>query len=163
LVKSGDINRVEKMVLKIVSGGQSGVDRAALDFALGKGISCGGWCPRGRLAEDGPISSRYPLQEMPNSDYAARTHQNIVDSDGTLILNLGELTGGTALTERLALKLEKPLRVVFLDQDWRIFDLLQWLKDENIGVLNVAGPRASKEPQVYAETLRFLSELFNQV
>ena len=86
------------LVEKIVSGGQTGVDRAALDVALELGIPCGGWCPRGRRAEDGALSARYPLMETPSDDYVQRTTWNIRDSDGTLILTRGEPTGGTAQT-----------------------------------------------------------------
>src|SRR3989442_2721366 len=87
--------------VEIVSGGQTGVDRAALDTALALGLPCGGWCPRGRRAEDGPLPTRYPLRETPSSSYPERTVWNVRDSDGTLILHRGRLSGGTALTLRL--------------------------------------------------------------
>ena len=92
------------MIRRIVSGGQTGVDRAALDVALSLGIPCAGWCPRGRRAEDGPIDARYPLNETPSTSYAKRTEWNVRDSDATLILARLPLGGGTALTERLARK-----------------------------------------------------------
>src|SRR5438105_15558458 len=91
---------------KIVSGGQTGVDRAALDVALELGMPCGGWCPRGRRAEDGPITDRYPLSETPWSGYPQRTGWNVRDADGTLILTMGQADRGTALTQQLAARLQ---------------------------------------------------------
>ncbi len=85
-------------IAKIISGGQTGVDRAALDVAIELELPCGGWCPRGRLAEDGTVPDRYPLQETRSAEYAERTERNVIDSDGTLIIATRPLTGGTALT-----------------------------------------------------------------
>ena len=93
---------------KIVSGGQTGVDRAALDVAMSLGIPCGGWCPKGRKAEDGRIPDRYPLRETDSASYRKRTILNVADSDGTLILAVGELRGGTLATKRAASELRKP-------------------------------------------------------
>ncbi|RLB35173.1 MAG: hypothetical protein DRH20_11280, partial [Deltaproteobacteria bacterium] len=93
---------------KIISGGQTGADRAALDFALDAGIPHGGWVPRGRLAEDGPLPARYAVQEIDRRSYAARTEKNVLEADGTLILSHGKLTGGSALTRRLAKRHERP-------------------------------------------------------
>jgi hypothetical protein len=102
--------------LEIVSGCQSGVDRAALDAALEAGVPCGGWCPKGRAAEDGPIDARYPLHETPSSEVQQRTEWNVRDSDGTLILSRGtELTGGTLLTQRLAQQRGKPCLAIDLN------------------------------------------------
>ena len=103
------------MITKIVSGGQTGVDRAALDVALELGIPCGGWCPRGRRAENERIPDRYPLQETPWDGYPQRTEWNVRDSDGTLVLTHGEPDRGTALTIRLAQQKKKPCLVVDLD------------------------------------------------
>ncbi|PSQ85488.1 MAG: molybdenum cofactor carrier, partial [Bacteroidetes bacterium QH_2_63_10] len=83
---------------KIISGGQTGVDRAALDAALAFNVPVGGWCPKGRRAEDGQIPDRYPLEETPSEAYEQRTAWNVRDSDGTLIITDGSLEGGTALT-----------------------------------------------------------------
>jgi hypothetical protein len=102
-------------MLRIVSGGQSGVDRAALDVALELGVPCGGWCPRGRRAEDGPIPDRYPLRETPWHGYPQRTEWNVRDADGTLVLTAGGPDRGTALTLRVADRLGKPCLLVDLD------------------------------------------------
>jgi Circularly permutated YpsA SLOG family len=99
-------------LLKIISGAQSGVDRGALDAALELGIECGGWCPAGRLAEDGTIPKRYPVQEMPTAEYAPRTAQNVTDADGTLIIANGELTGGTRETLEFCRQIRKPHLVI---------------------------------------------------
>src|SRR5262249_25460405 len=116
------------MFVKIVSGGQTGVDRAALDFALEHGIPCGGWCPQGRLAEDGVIPERYPLQETPWDGYPQRTEWNVRDADGTLILTRGEPDGGTAYTERVAGERKKPCLVVDLLQPWDGEGVRTWLE-----------------------------------
>ena len=143
-------------VVKIVSGGQSGVDRAALDVALVLGIPCGGWCPRDRYAEDGPIEDRYPLKETPSGETAQRTEWNVRDSDGTLVLTRGEPTGGTALTIRCARNLGRPIRVVDLVEPCDPEKVRLWIRRNRINVLNVAGPRESKCPGIYGEASMFL-------
>jgi hypothetical protein len=100
-------------ITKIISGGQTGVDRAALDVAIELELPCGGWCPRGRLAEDGTVPDRYPLQETRSAEYAERTERNVIDSDGTLIIATRPLTGGTALTVELAHRRDKPLLLTY--------------------------------------------------
>ena len=139
-------------LLKIVSGGQTGVDRAALDWALANGAACGGWCPLGRLAEDGIIDLRYPLRETPESDPAQRTEWNVRDSDGTLIVSLAKrLVGGTRLTEILAERLAKPHLVLAKtdgDLSAQVEALRRFIAENGIQVLNIAGPRASGEPSV---------------
>lgn len=147
------------MTLRIVSGGQAGVDRAALEAALALRLPCGGWCPKGRRAEDGPIDRRYPLKETPSEDYAQRTEWNVRDSDGTLVLNRGALEGGTAQTVALAARLRKPHLVVDLDARPSPVRVRAWLARHRIRVLNVAGPRQSKRPGIYIETRRFLIAL----
>lgn len=144
---------------QIVSGGQTGVDRAALDVALALGIPCGGWCPRGRLAEDGPIAERYPLRETRSTRYARRTLWNVRDSDATLILARGHLGGGTAYTARAAQDLERPLLVLPPDVV-HVARALDWLRANLVTVLNVAGPRESGAPGTYAAARLFLNELF---
>lgn len=148
------------MVEKIISGGQTGADRAGLDVGLALNIPVGGWCPQGRRAEDGPIPSRYPLVETAEADYDTRTRRNVEDSDGTLILNLGTLDGGTALTVILAQQLGKPCRVVALEKGIEPAAFRAWLDANHITTLNIAGPRESKRPGVYDAACRCLEALF---
>ena len=145
------------MIHRIVSGGQTGVDRAALDVAMDLGIPCGGWCPRGRKAEDGPIDARYPLKETPSASYAKRTEWNVRDSDATLILARIPLGGGTALTERLARKVSRP---VFVADPWspETDALGAWLEKGGYETLNFAGPRESRAPGVYKAAVVFLKK-----
>lgn len=143
-------------VKKIVSGGQAGVDRAALDVAIALGIPCGGWCPRNRYAEDGRIEDRYPLMETPSGDTVQRTEWNVRDSDGTLVLSRGEPSGGTALTIRFAMALGKPFLVVDLAETGGYGRARRWIGESRIEVLNVAGPRESKCPGIYAEASMLL-------
>ncbi len=145
---------------KIVSGGQTGVDRAALDAAIALGIPHGGWCPKGRLAEDGPIDSSYQLIEHSSPDYAARTRQNVVDSDGTLILYRQRMTGGTALTNRIARDLGCPLLRMRLDTRPNYDRIANWIAEHSISVLNVAGPRGSSDPDLYGDALELLTNFF---
>jgi hypothetical protein len=141
---------------KIVSGGQTGVDRAALDVALELGIPCGGWCPKGRIAEDGPIDPLYPLIETSSPGYFERTEKNVEDSDGTLVLNRGPLNGGTALTIEYLEKHRKPYRVVDLGNGANPQEVILWLRAKRIKILNVAGPRESKCPGIYRNSRAFL-------
>ena len=147
-------------IQKIVSGGQTGVDRAALDVAIELGIPHGGWCPKGRLSEDGVIDHRYQLTEHSTSDYAARTLQNVVDSDGTLILYRQRLTGGTLLTNRLAKEKAKPLLRVRMDRAVAYESIVEWLNANQIATLNIAGPRGSSHPELEAEAKSLLRQLF---
>ena len=144
---------------KIVSGGQTGTDRAALDVALALGIACGGWCPRGRLAENGVIASRYPLTETPTSEYSERTRLNVLDSDATLILTHGPLTGGTALTRRLARELGKPNLVMDPAATDEVEAVRSWCREHRVRTLNVAGPRESHSPGIGDSVREFLSAL----
>ena len=137
------------IVDRIVSGGQTGVDRAGLDVAIELGIEHGGWCPRGRRAEDGPIPDCYSLKETDSPDYAVRTEQNVIDSDGTLILYFGRLGGGTNLTYQLARKHGRPRFLVDLTDPKSVQEVRRWLVEEAIRVLNVAGPRASQNDGIY--------------
>jgi len=144
-------------VSKIVSGGQTGVDRAALDLCLELGIPCGGWCPKGRLAEDGMIAEVYPLSETPEADVSQRTEWNVRDSDGTLILSKGKPADGTPLTEECAIKYTRPLLSLDLTDTPDIPSFLSWLEEYNIKVLNIAGPRESHDPgYVYERAYVFL-------
>lgn len=147
---------------RIVSGGQTGADRAALDWAIRRGVEHGGWCPRGRLAEDGILDRRYRLRETESDSYVQRTRRNVEDSDGTLVLNLGALDGGTLETVRYAEALGKPCLLIALDAGIGPDDparALQWLRQWGIAALNVAGPRESKRPGIYRLTLDFLDRL----
>ncbi len=137
------------MLRKIVSGGQTGVDRGALDAALEAGFPCGGWCPEGRRAEDGPIPVRYPVAELAGAGYRQRTRQNVVDSDGTLIVFFGELSGGTLETMRFCERLRKPFHLAdcgSTDVEAIAADAAAFVQARAIAVLNVAGPRESSRP-----------------
>jgi hypothetical protein len=147
-------------VEKIISGGQTGVDRAALDVALAMGIHCGGWCPKGRRAEDGRIPSRYPLVEMTSAAYAARTKRNVREADATLILSRGEPRGGTLLTQRTVARLGKPYLSVDLDSPTALAEIRVWLRENTIRILNVAGPRESQSPGITLQATQLLHELF---
>lgn len=143
---------------RVVSGGQTGVDRAALDVALALGIACGGWCPRGRRAEDGAIPDRYPLCETPASAYPQRTEWNVRDSDATLILYRGRLRGGSALTRELARRLGRPCLALDLDAAGAdAVAVRAWLAEQRVRVLNVAGPRASDGADLYARAAELLT------
>lgn len=147
------------MALTIVSGGQTGADRAALDFAIAHGIPHGGWCPLGRRVEDGVLESRYRLRETESKNYRQRTRRNVADSDATLILNVGELADGSLATRQFAEDAGKPVCVVALDADDLAVEVTrvgEWLAAHPIAVLNIAGPRESKRPGVYRKALTFL-------
>ncbi|MBI1918007.1 MAG: putative molybdenum carrier protein [Planctomycetes bacterium] len=151
------------MFTKIVSGGQTGVDRAALDVALELGLPCGGWCPQGRRGEDGCIDPRYPLQETPWDGYPQRTEWNVRDSDGTLILTCGEPDRGTALTVELVQRKKKPYLVVDLSGEVDVKVLRAWAEGNGVRVLNVAGPRESSSPGIYDRAAEVLRRLFREV
>jgi len=146
-------------VQKIVSGGQTGVDRAALDVAIYLGIRHGGWCPAGRLAEDGRIPEVYLLTETGSSDYAERTEKNVIDSDGTLIVYWKWIRGGTRLTERFAAKHRRPCFSIDLSDSSDIGPVQTWLACGGIRVLNIAGPRESNAPQLTQLAESFLLRL----
>ncbi len=144
---------------KIVSGGQTGVDRAGLELALAMGIEHGGWCPRGRLAEDGRIPPHYKLKETPSRDYKARTRQNVIDSDATLILYATKVSGGTLLTRRIAVELDRPYLCVRIS-DQAAAEIAEWLNEVRPSVLNIAGPRDSSSPNIEARALDVLLSLY---
>jgi len=150
------------VIERLVSGGQTGVDRATLDVARELGLDCGGWCPRGRRAEDGPIDERYPLRETPSARYSQRTDWNVRDSDATLILARGTLRGGTALTARLARRREKPVLVVdpaAAARPHTVSQTLSWLERHAVRTLNVAGPRGTDDPAIGRDAADFLRAL----
>lgn len=149
---------------RIISGGQTGADRAALDFAIASDYSHGGWAPRGREAEDGRIALKYQLTELPEGGYRQRTRRNVEDSDGTLIVNLGALDGGTLATKIFAEKAGKPLFVAQVDDGVTAemaAGVLAWLRAHDIKTLNVAGPRESKRPRIYQPTTALLEAVEN--
>src|SRR6476646_140854 len=154
--------------MRIISGGQTGIDRAALDVALWLGIPCGGWCPAGRLAEDGTIPPRYPMQETDSADYIERTERNVRESDGTLIVYPGSpLSGGTKATADLCAQHRKPLLLIDGSRGpaEAAEQLAAFVRQNRIEILNVAGPRASEWPQGYefaAETLTKFLQLPSQ-
>jgi hypothetical protein len=149
----------KSMIKKIISGGQTGAGRAALDVAIALGISHGGWIPKGRITEKGPLPEKYRLQEMPTDSDPRGSEQNVIDSDGTLIIARGKLTGVTDCTRQMTLKHKKQLLGLDLEQ----IDLYNaaslvasWIKMRRITILNVAGPRASKDPQIYSDVINIL-------
>ena len=150
--------------IKIISGGQTGADRAALDFAIKHNIPYGGWVPKGRKTEDGRLPDHYQLQEMPSGDYSKRTKQNILDSDGTLIVSHGFLTGGSALTEFLAEEHNKPclhIDLNLLSMQEAAWIIHKWIQSHKLKVLNVAGPRAGKDSKIYEATMNLLENTFH--
>jgi hypothetical protein len=151
---------------KIVSGGQTGVDRGALDAALAAGFACGGWCPADRSAEDGPIPQQYPLTPLPGGGYRERTRRNVVDSDGTAILFYGSLTGGTKLTRDICVREKKPFVVLDAKQSTESHAadaIVHFLKENEIAVLNVAGPRLSGWPEGHGFALRVIGKVIERV
>jgi hypothetical protein len=158
------------MLRKLVTGGQTGVDRGALDAALERGFPCGGWCPEGRLAEDGPLPPRYPLHELPGGTTADRTERNVLDSNATLILAPGPLTGGTRLTRECSQRLQRPFLVIELNAE-RDSDsshepsalerIRSFLRETDCEVLNIAGPRASEWRDGYRMSVALVSALLD--
>jgi hypothetical protein len=151
------------MLKKVISGGQTGVDRAGLDAAMKAGISIGGYCPKGRLAEDGVIPEQYSLIELSSPESYYRTEKNVIDSDGTLILNKGPLTQGTKLTKDFTVTYGKPCLIVQLDSKIVITpeQVIRWIVGQYIKVLNIAGPRESKYPGgIYSEAFSYLVKVF---
>lgn len=145
--------------MKIVSGGQTGADRAALDVALEMNIPCGGHCPAGRIAEDGIIPEHYPLVESHSKDYSIRTRMNVVDSHATVIFTMGELKGGSLLTYNLCLKKKKPClhidgQKTTIDSGIRL--LKDFIQAHFVEVLNVAGQRASHSPKIAEYTAKIM-------
>jgi hypothetical protein len=138
---------------KILSGGQTGIDRGALDAALAWGFPCGGWCPPGRLAEDGRIPERYPLIELKEGGYRQRTLRNVLESDGTAILYFAQIEGGTEETLRFCIEERKPYKLIDAEEvsaKRATFLLASFVRRYGIGALNVAGPQQSQAPHAHA-------------
>lgn len=150
------------MIEKIISGGQTGVDRAALDVAILLDIPYAGWCPKGRLDESGEMPSQYSLKETDSSDFSERTKLNIRDSDATLIIvprwpvNVND---GTLLTLDEVKNKKKPYLVVDLSKEEKVSDILKWAQNNNVKTLNVAGPRESSFPGIYQKSFTVLKEI----
>jgi len=151
------------MIKRIVSGGQTGVDRAALDVAIKLGIAHGGWIPQGRLTESGVLPKKYHLKETSSSEYSVRTEKNVIDSDGTLIISHGPLTGGSEYTREMAIRHNRPWLHIDLDRTIAFHAataINKWILQKKIEILNVAGPRASKNPAIYPDTLNILESVY---
>ncbi len=152
--------------IRVISGGQTGVDMAALDAARQAGLPIGGWCPAGRLNEQGRIPDEYPLVETPSADSRQRTEWNVRDSDATLIISpFPVVSNGTAYTLMMIERHRKPFVVLDVERldETLIPDLLDWLRANDVRVLNVAGPRESKVPGIYKRARAFLTALFTQI
>jgi hypothetical protein len=150
-------------LMKIIRGGQTGADRAALDFAIEQKIPHGGWCPKGRKAEDGPIALRYRLRETPSVRYSQRTEWNVRDSDGTVVFSArARLSGGSAKTVFFARNLSKPVLHLSrkTDEDFAHECLVRFLRGHKIRILNIAGPRASEDRKVYDFVKQILTKGF---
>ena len=150
--------------LKIISGGQTGVDRAALDVALRHRFKCGGWCPAGRLDEFGKIPDQYPVQELQGGGFSERTLQNVKDSDGTVVIYRGELRGGTEQTIRFCADLKRPHRLIDaskLSLEHASELIADFVCENKICILNVAGPRQSEWPEGYNYASRALDGFLN--
>lgn len=149
--------------MKIISGGQTGADRAALDAAIELGLSHGGWVPAGRWAEDGPLPQCYNLQETGSREPAARTELNVCDADATLIFSHGALSGGSALTLSLARRYGKPvlhLDLLLQSEAAAVAEITAWCNEIRPDTLNVAGPRASNDPLIYDAVARVMRAVF---
>lgn len=142
----------------IISGGQTGVDRAGLDFALAHQIPCSGWCPLGRKAEDGHIDARYPLKQTSSELYPHRTRLNVKDSDATLIITDGSKSRGTGLTQKCANQYYKPLFIAQNDTKETIVNLNRWLEQYKPRILNIAGPRGSECSEIYQLAIKILQK-----
>jgi hypothetical protein len=152
------------MIKKIISGGQTGADIAALDVAIKLGIPHGGWIPKGRITEEGILPDKYQLQEMPTESYSKRTEQNVIDSDGILIISHGALTGGSAYTRKMAMKHSKQWFHADLNKlpTFQAGMLIQdWISKNKIEILNVAGPRASEDSLIYGLVTVILELVYN--
>jgi hypothetical protein len=148
------------VITKIISGGQTGADQAALDVAIELGIPHGGWVPRGRMTETGRLPEKYHMQEITSISYPERTELNVVDSDGTLIISHGKLSGGSAFTLEIAGKHRKSCLHIDLDEldESKAAELVSnWIDAKQIKILNVAGPRASKDPRICDATRKLLT------
>ncbi len=151
---------IRKFIKRVISGGQTGADRAGLDAAITAGIPVGGYCPAGRRADDGIIPFHYPLTETASAEYPLRTRMNVEAADGTLIIISGSTDRGTELTVSIANRKHKPLLAVNLENMPAIKTVTDWVQKNNIQILNIAGPRESSSPGIYISALNYLHGLF---
>ena len=160
---SRQIEHNSAKIIKIISGGQTGVDRASLDAAIEVGIMHGGFCPKGRRSEDGIIPSKYIMSEMETDDYLERTLKNVQFSDGTLILHKGEIIAGTRQTEKICFLEKKPMLTInILDECKEIrVNFNKWLEKNTISILNIVGPRES-EAHIYKQVKKILIDLLSK-
>ena len=152
--------------MKIISGGQTGVDRAGLDVALKNGIDCGGWSPTGRLDEVGRIPDRYPLKELDHGGFTERTLQNVRDSEGTVIIYVRRLSGGTEQTVRFCVEQQRPHELIDaskLSTEKAARSIVNLVRKHTINILNVAGPRQSEWPEGYNYAFRVLEAFVNSI
>lgn len=156
---------MSRLIKKIISGGQTGVDRAALDVALELNIPCTGWVPKGRISEDGPIAPKYPMKETETSDYERRTELNVKDSDATLVFTHGKPIGGTLYTIEMIKCYKKPCLIIDFEicsNPEAVLKIKEWLCKTKPSILNVAGPRASKLKGAYSKVKRILKKVLTR-
>jgi hypothetical protein len=150
---------------KIISGGQTGIDRGTLDAAIACGFPCGGWCPSGRLAEDGRIPDRYPVIELREGGYRQRTLRNVLESDGAAILYFAQIEGGTEETLLFCIEKHKPYKLIDAEEvsaERAAFLLVSFVQHYGIEVLNVAGPRQSQAPHAHAYAYAVINVLLKE-
>lgn len=147
------------MIKKIISGGQIGADQAALDVAIKMGISHGGWIQKGRKTERGILPEKYQLKEMPVAGFKERIEQNIIDSDGMVIISHGNLTGGSDYGQEMAKKHNRPCLHIDLNEmplSIAPSEINTWIIENNIEVLNVTGSRTSEDSKIYKDTMNII-------
>jgi hypothetical protein len=151
------------MIKRIISGGQTGVDQAALDAAIKLDIPHGGWVPKGRKTENGPLPDKYEMLETATSKYAGRTEQNVIDSDGTLIITRGSLTEGSEYTRSMAMKHNRPWLHIDLNKKPKFHAatiIMTWIEENGVEILNIAGSRASKDPAIYSDVINIIENVY---
>ncbi|QGY43436.1 molybdenum cofactor carrier [Maribellus comscasis] len=151
---------------KTISGGQTGVDRGALDACLINNFAYGGWCPKGRMAEDGRIDIKYKLNETEESNYSSRTYKNARDSNATLIITNSALKGGTLLTQQIATQMKKPVLILFPekpDSKDSLLKMITFIQNNNVSTLNIPGPRKSEWIQGYQYSFQLVSDLIKKI
>ena len=151
------------MITKIISSGQTGAEQAALDSAIQLDMPHGGWVPKGRITQEGPLPDKYKLREIPDDSYPSHTEKNVIDSDGTLIISRGKLTNGSEYTRKMAMKHHRPWLHIDITKDAKFHAatrIVSWIFDNEIRILNVAGPRASKDPEIYLDAMNIIESAY---